>query len=76
MRVRHRAGDLVDGAPLPVGERERQPFDESFQQDGLGVVRDADLILRDSMLPECDAELEREQLVELQPLPGSLEVLR
>ena len=64
----HRLADRVDRSLLRPGRLERQRPGEPLGQRARHRVRDAGLLGLHAMLAERDPELEREQLVELQPL--------
>ena len=69
----HRAGDghvlfdLFDRAPLGRGRFERQGGQEPPGQRALGHVGHSDRVAFDPVLPKGHAELQGEQLVELEP---------
>jgi hypothetical protein len=65
----HRAVDVVHRAELGVGRLEGKVRAERAGEPAVGIVGDPPAIPREPVLAEPDPELEREELVELQPLP-------
>ena len=72
---RHRPGDLLDRSLLCAGELEREMIAECSRERSFHVMTDAGCLRLHPVLAERDAELEDEQLVELQPLAGGVEHL-
>jgi hypothetical protein len=74
LRPGHASIDVGDRAPLRIRRLERQRRVERIEQRRARSVRDPGALGRESSAPEPDPELQREQLVELQPLARGLEL--
>ena len=75
MGLTHRVPDRVQRSALAVGQLERQRSDEPPHQLIIRRVGNAPLLTSQAPLAERDAELQREQLVELQPLASPRQLL-